>query len=429
MVAELLIILLLVFINGIFSMSEIAVVSSRKTRLELLARRGSVAAKNALILHNSPNKFLSTVQVGITLVGILNGMFGGATIKEGIKLSLDKIPALQPYSEPTALTLVLIGITFLSLVFGELLPKRIGMANPEGIARLVATPMMFISKITAPFIWLLTSTTDVIIRMLNIKIDESKVTEEEIKAIVEEGAAAGSIEGIEQEIVENVFHLGDKRISSLMTHHGDISWIDVHATETEVKDLIRESPYSFFPVCDEELDNILGIISIKDILKSFLDNKKLDIKSLIRQTNYLPENLNAYNALERFKETKYHHGIVVDEFGSVQGIVTINDVFDALVGDVFNEKEMGFELTEREDGSWFIDGQYPFDDFMREFDIDDDKVEDMNINTISGLVLHELKRVPKAGDRFNWHGYSFEIVDMDAKRIDKIWITKLDGKR
>jgi putative hemolysin len=424
MLNEIIIILILTILNGLFSMSEIAVVSSRKLRLEAAAKKGSLRAQKALLLHNSPTRFLSTVQIGITVLTLLTGMFGGEQTIAYIHNLL--VTQNIPYSHNIAYGVVLFAITFTSLVLGELIPKRIGMSNPEKIAFAVAMPMSFISKITAPFIWLLSQTTELFIRLIGIKASDNKVTEEEIKAMIEEGAGVGAIDEIEQEIVENVFHLGDKRLGALMTPRPEIVWLDANDTIAENFKKMELNQYAVYPICENSIDNVLGMISIKDVVNKLLRGETLDLRTMIRTTNFLPENIDTYQTLTQFKDSKIHHALVVDEYGSTIGLVTMKDILDALIGDTeeAGENRVSYEITAREDGSWLIDAQYSFDDFVRQFDLNTENLNDAGFNTVGGFTLHLLERVPKVGEKFTYQNYEFEVIDMDFNRIDKLLVKK-----
>ncbi len=417
--------LILTLISGLFAMSEMALTTVRKVRLELSARRNNAGAKAALQLISTPNKFLSTTQIGITLVGIIIGSVGGEAYVDQIDPYLKNIPIIANHSLTIAKILNILFAGFIAIAFGEMLPKRIGMAKAEAVAQYVAIPMTWISRIMRPFIWLLSASTDVFIRLFGIKTDETRVTEEEIKAIIDEGATAGTIEGIEQDIVENVFHLGDKKVGTLMTHRADIIWLDINDSLDFNLSKIQKYNHAVYPVCEDEFDNVLGIVTVKDILSELLKGNKIDIKQSIRKVNYFPETMNAYTALEKFKESKIHQGLVVDEYGSFVGIVTINDVFDTLVGDISQEDgSIGYEFIEREDGSWLIDGQYPWDDFLKKFELDDTTHHKEGFQTVGGFILHILEELPKTGEIITWHSFTFEVVDMDAMRIDKVLVKK-----
>jgi len=426
MLTESLIILALILLNGIFSASEIAIVSSRKARLQVLVDRKNAAAKQVLKLKDSPNQFLSTVQIGITLIGILTGIFGGATLAQRLDVYLSEISWMDGYSSQISILIVVIVITFLTLVLGELVPKRIGLAIPEKYATIVAFPMNVLSRIVAPFVWLLSVTTEGIVRLLNIKTSQNAVTEEEIKALVDEGADIGAIEHIEHEIVDRVFSLGDKRAVNLMTHRSNIVWLDINDEYEVHKKTILKSGHTVYPVCQGGLDNIIGVVHIKSLLKQYLIEQPIQLKPLTHPLNYVHENSSAYSILNKFKTSKIHQAIVLDEYGALQGIVTINDILSSLVGDISDgDTAERPEIVRREDGSLLIDGQYQVDDLFTALEIDISEEEEAglaSINTIAGLVLLKLGHMPTAGERMQWKDHEFEVVDMDGNRIDKILV-------
>lgn len=417
---EIFIILGLILLNGIFSMAEIALVSARKARLEGQANKGDEKAKAALKLSNHPDVFLSTVQVGITLIGILTGIFSGEKLKAPIIDFFNQFDWAKPYSNGIATTTIVIIITYFSLVLGELVPKRIGLARPEFIAKNLAQPMGILSKITFPFIWLLTNSTNVIVKLLNIKVKDNQVTEEEIKAMISEGSEHGAIEEEEKEIIERVFHLGDRNITSLMTHRTDIVWFDANETVQQAKDKMQEVVFSSYPVCDENIDNIQGIISIKDLVKAPAGQL---LKEISRPALFVPENNTAYQLLEKFKEKQNHSCFIVNEYGTLEGMITLNDILEAIVGDVPQTGQDEYEIVERTDGTYLVDAQIPFYNFLTKFE----KTEWMNedehdFDTLAGFVLHELEHIPQTGETFDWRGFSFEIIDMDGQRIDKLLV-------
>ncbi|MEO6287752.1 MAG: hemolysin family protein [Dyadobacter sp.] len=422
---ELLIILLLVLLNGIFSMSEIALVSSRKSRLEAAAKNGDSSAKAALHLANSPTRFLSTVQIGITLIGLLTGMYSGDNITSDFEHFISTIPVLTPYSHSLAVGTVLVFITYLSLVLGELVPKRIGMANPEAISKFMATPMNLLSKATAPFIALLGFSSDLIIKILNIKQSENSVTEEEIKSLIQEGTSGGVFEEIEQEIVHNVFQLGDRKVTSLMTNRQEIVWLDLEDTIEENKAKIFDSRHSIYPVCRGTVDDVVGLVYVKDLIATDIEAQMADLNAIVRDPVYLPESNRAYQALEKFKEQRVYFGIIVDEYGGLLGVLTMHDIMDALVGDISEDIEEASEIVRREDGSYLIDAQLPFDDFLHYFNLniqDTERRELVGFNTLGGFVLHVLENIPKTGEKFKWKHFEFEVIDMDRSRIDKLLV-------
>jgi putative hemolysin len=308
---------------------------------------------------------------------------------------------------------------------GELVPKRLGMANPEAISKFMATPMNLLSKVTAPFIGLLGFSSDLIIRLLNIKQSENAVTEEEIKSLIQEGTSGGVFEEIEQEIVHNVFQLGDRKVTSLMTNRQEIVWLDVEDSVEENKAKIIESRHSIYPVCRNTVDEVVGLVYVKDLIAVDLEAQLANLSGVIREPVYLPESNRAYQALEKFKEQKVYYGIIVDEYGGMLGVVTLHDIMDALVGDISEESGEDSEIVRREDGSFLIDAQIPFDDFVQFFEInlqEADRKELTGFNTLGGFVLHILEDIPKTGEKFAWKDFGFEVVDMDRSRIDKLLV-------
>lgn len=417
---EILLILGLIVLNGLFSMAEIALVSSRRARLESQANKGDARAKEALKLTSHPDNFLSTVQIGITLIGILTGIFSGEHIKGNIIEFLSRFDAIKPYANAAATIIVVIIITYLSLVIGELVPKRIGLSNPEKIAKTVAAPMRVISWLTYPFIWLLTKSSNLLVRLFNLQPNDAQVTEEEIKAIISEGTEQGTIEEAEQEIIERVFHLGDRNITSLMTHRSDIVWVDINHTAGDVKKMTGDMAHTVYPVCEGNIDNIKGVVFLKQL---FLASDTTPIKELMQPAMYVPENNSAYQLLEKFKGTMYHYAFIVDEYGTLQGIITIHDIMEAIVGDITQPDDDDYEITEREDGSFLVDAQIPFYNFLTYFDKTDWLEEEQEFDTLAGFVLHRLQRIPSTGDKLHWRSFDLEIIDMDGHRIDKILVS------
>lgn len=422
---EIFIILFLILLNGMFSMSEIALVSSRKAKLEIAAKNGKKSAAEALELANSPARFLSTVQIGITVIGILTGIYSGNTFKGYLIPYLEGMGLPAPYADNVAVALITVIVTFLTLIFGELVPKRIGMAIPEDIAIIVVRPMNILSKIASPFIWLLSKSSDLIFKIIGLKENDNSVTEEEIKNIIQEGASDGTIEEIEHEIVQNVFQLGDRKITSLMTSVNDISYLDIDDSLYENREKIIEKKHSIYPVCKDGINDIKGLLYIKDLLGKSLDEELENLEPILRPALYIAENNHAYQVLEKFQEERIHFGVIVDEYGSVVGIVTMNDILDALVGDISETNEFEYEIVEREDGSFLIDAALPFDDFLSEFDIDlPNRKEYTGFDTMGGFALHILKEIPTTGEKFYWEDFVFEIMDMDKNRVDKILVSK-----
>jgi len=406
-------------------MSEIALISARKNRLESAAKKGNTSAKAALDLANSPNKFLSTVQIGITLIGILTGIYSGEKVTDDVQLFLEGFETLKPYSQSLAVGIVVVVLTYFSLVIGELLPKRIGLNYPESIAKAVAVPMKAVSVITMPFIWLLTVSTDFVLNVFKIKpTADGKVTEEEIKAIIKEGTEGGEVQEIEQDIVERVFHIGDRKVNSLMTHRKSVMYLSLEDNVEELKEKVLEELHSVYPVCDDNLDNVVGVVLLKDLFLSFEKKGNFDLKAIAKEPVYFIEHTSAYKALENFKKSKVHYALVTDEYGVVQGIITLNDILEALVGDAADFYEEEFQLIAREDGTWLVDGHYSLHDFLTFFDMDD-LINDYDVTTVSGLIMTELSYIPKVGEILVWNKMELEVIDMDGVKIDKVLVRQL----
>ncbi len=421
---EIFIILLLILLNGIFSMSEIALISARKNRLETAAKKGNKNAKAALDLANSPNTFLSTVQIGITLIGILTGIYSGDKITTDVQNLVSTFETLKPYANTIAVSIVVVILTFFSLVLGELLPKRIGLNYPETIAKAFAYPMKVVSILTMPFIWLLTYTTDFILNLLQIKpTADGRVTEEEIKAIIKEGTEGGEIQEIEHDIVERVFHIGDRKVNSLMTHRSSVVYLSLEDSITELKTKVLQELHSFYPVCKENLDDIEGIVLLKDLFSSF-EKGNFDLKKITKDPVYFIEHTSAYKALENFKNSKIHYALIVDEHGVFQGIITLNDILESLVGDAADFYDDEFKIVAREDGTWLVDGHYSLHDFLTYFDMDD-LIGDYDVTTVSGLIVTELAVIPKQGQKLIWNKLEFEVIDMDGVKIDKVMVKNI----
>jgi putative hemolysin len=420
---EILIILFLILLNGVFSMSEIALVSARKNRLTNAAQHGHKGAKTALELQAAPSKLLSTVQIGITLIGLMTGIYSGEKITNDMEAFISQFPALAPYASTLGVAVVLIIITFFSLVLGELVPKRIGLTYPETIARTMAMPMKIIATITAPFIWLLTFTTDLLLKLFGVKrSSDSKVTEEEIKAIVREGMEDGEIQEIEQNIVNRVFSVGDRSVSSLMTSRKMMTTLDILDTREEVKKLVSEDLHNFYPIYDSEEQDIVGIVSLKQLFAE-IEKEEFDLKRIITEPSYIAESASAYKALEQFKQTNIHYALVIDEYGSTQGILTMSDILEALVGDISEFYGEEYLFQQRDEKSWLIDGHYPLPDFLTRFGMED-YIKDYEVNTVGGLIMHVLGRIPKQSEKIEWVNFEFEVMDMDGPTIDKILITR-----
>lgn len=421
---EILIIFFLIILNGVFSMSEIALISARKNRLENAAKKGNASAKAALDLANSPNKFLSTVQIGITLIGILTGIFSGDKITTDVQTFVQGFESMKPYADTIAVGIVVVILTFFSLVLGELLPKRVGLNYPETIAKSVAIPMKWISIITAPFIWLLTISTEFLLKVLMIKPSaDGKVTEEEIKAIIKEGTEGGEIQEIEQDIVERVFHIGDRKVNSLMTHRKSVVFLPFEADKVKVRELMLKELHSIYPVYSDNHDDILGVVNLKNIFAHFSE-ENFSLGKIMTDAPFIIEHTTAFKALENFKKSGIHYAFVSDEYGVFQGIITLNDILEALVGDASEFYKDDFKLVAREDGSWFVDGHYSLHDFLTFFELDD-LINDYEVNTVSGLIMTELSHIPREGEILVWQNFELEVIDMDGAKIDKVSVRSL----
>lgn len=405
-------------------MSEIALVSARKTRLEVEAKRGKKSAQTALKLANEPDKFLSTIQIGITLIGILTGLYSGEAFAGSLAEYVRHIPHLENYALAISKTTIVVIVTYLTLIMGELVPKRIGMGYAEKVSMLIAKPMNILSMIASPFVWLLSKSTEFTIKITGIdSVEENKVTEEEIKAIVKEGLDGGEVQEVEQDIVERVFNLGDRNVGSIMTHRSELVWLDTTDNIEQIRDKVQKNLFNIYPVSSGKFDNIKGVVYLKDLFGR-IDEPTFSLEQAVHPAQYFPENLSVYNALEQLKQARVKYGLVTDEFGGIQGIVTLKDIMEGLIGQV---PELGEEpeIVKRADDSWLVDGQYNFYDFLEYFDMEDLYAEH-DYNTLSGLILEILERVPKTGEKLTWLSFEFEIVDMDGARIDKVLVTKVD---
>ncbi|HXJ97328.1 MAG TPA: hemolysin family protein [Gelidibacter sp.] len=424
---EILIIIGLVLLNGIFAMSEMSLVSSRKFKLENAKKKGIKGAKVALELSENPTKFLSTVQIGITLIGILLGVYSGENLTSKVTLFLSQFEVIKPYASNIATGIIVVSITYLSIVLGELLPKRLGMTFPEPIAILLAKPMKILSAITSPFVWLLTASNDILIKILGIKnTTGGNVSEEEIKSIIKESAKEGEILDIEHNIMERVFELGDRKVDTLFTHRNDIVFFTTSDSWEDIKSKINQEKHSAYPVSKtDNLDDILGIVLLKDLFTPSND-KKFNIKDFIKQPIYFNESVLAYKVLEMFKKEKMHYGIVVDEYGTTQGIVTMDDVVDALVGESTENDQHEYQLTQRDENSWLVDGQYSIIEFIKYFDLDLEENYQSSYTTVAGLIIYSKSIMPEVGQKIMVGNYELEIIDKDGQRIDKILVTRKD---
>ena len=422
------VILLLVLVNGVFVMAEMAVVSSRKLRLQQWANEGNAAAQAALDLSSNPDRFLATVQIGITLIAILTGAIGERTLASDIASRLDLAEPLAPYRETIALGTVVIVITYVSLVLGELVPKRLALHSPERIASALARLMLLFSRIGGPAIRFLSASTGMILRLFRLRPpEEPPVTEEEIKVMMEQGTEAGVFEEAEHDIVKSIFKLGDRAVSALMKPRRDVVWLDLDDPFEENQRKLASSLYSRFPVAQGSLDNVLGVVQTKDLLTGCLAGSKLDLRAYLRPPLFVPEGLPALRLLEMFKKSRTHIALIVDEYGGVEGLVTLNDILEDLVGEVASaDMPEERQVIQRPDGSWLIDGKLQIDDLKEVLNVSTVPAEDSgSYQTLGGLVMLQIGRVPITGDAFEAIGYRFEVVDMDGKRVDKVLVTKL----
>jgi putative hemolysin len=417
---EIIIVLFLILLNGFFAMSETAILASRKVRLQQRANEGDAKARKALNLAENPNRFLPTVQIGITLIGVLTGAVGGAVFANPLAAEMDRVPALLPYAHPVSLAVVVILITFFSMLIGELVPKRLALHDTEKVASSIAGSMSFVSTLFSPVVWLLEKSSDLVLRMLGVKpSEEPPVTEEELLVQLNEGTQAGVFKEAEQDMVEGVFSLSDQRVNALMTPRNEIVWLDVNDTLAEIRRKVQESPFSRFPVAEDSLDNVLGVVKAKDLLLAELKNGS-ELKQITRPPIHIPETAFGSRALEMFRESKRELMLVVDEFGVVQGLITLADILEEIVGAF----EGGPQATQRQDGSWLLDGMLPNDEVKEIFNLrhlpDEEEYE-----TLGGFVMMQLGRIPQPADQFEWNGLCFEVMEMDNKRVDKVQVSSV----
>mgnify|MGYP000919486552 FL=1 len=429
---EILFIFVLILINGFFAMSEMALVSSRKVRLEQRADDGDKGAKSALELMRSSSTLLSAVQIGITLVGIFTGALGGATLAEHLSVWLAKVPWLVPYASGIAIVLVVIFTTYFSLVLGELIPKRVAMNNPEKIASRVSGFMKFLSKITAPLIHLLASSTDLGLKILGMSTSkEPPITEDEIKGLIEQGTQVGVFDAAEQDMVEGVFRLNDRSVNAIMTPRTEIEWLDADDSPEQIVKQVMASIHSRFPVAKSSLDNVVGILSAKDLLEKHVTQTPYDLLGLVTKPLFLPENTPAMRMLEMVREAGVHEAMIIDEYGGLLGMATLFDVLESIVGEIpsVDESEES-EIVVREDGTYLLDGLLPIDELKELLDVDELPEEDkVGFQTVGGFVMNQIGSIPNAGQHFHYLNFRFEVVDMDDRRVDKVLLSKYDTPR
>jgi putative hemolysin len=423
---NLIIVLLLILANGVFVMAELAIVSARKVRLQQSANQGNRSARAALKLANNPNNFMAAAQVGITMIAIISGAFGEKTLSEIIEPLLHQIPGFASYSKPIGFLISVITITYLTLIVGELVPKRLALNSPEAIASVLAQPMGLLAKVASPIVYLLSSSTEIVIKLLGIRpSDEPQVTEEEIRVMIEQGTEAGMFEQAEEDIMKRVFQLGDRRVSSIMTPRPDIIWLDLEDSEAENRQVLHEESHARFPICRDGLDTILGITQVYDLLRNSMDGQPLDLTSKMQPPLFVPESTRALKVLEQFKQTGQQMAFVVDEYGVIQGLVTLTDILQALVGDLPSAGEVAEPQTvQREDGSWLLDGMLPIYQFKELLDIVKELPGEQrgSYQTLGGFVVMHLGKIPAAADHFIWGSYRFEVMDMDGNRVDKVLV-------
>ncbi len=419
-----LIILFLILVNGVFAMSEIALVSAKRMRIQQLADQGDASAAAALLLVDNPSRLLSTIQIGITLIGIFMGAFGEASIVTQLAPVFESMGLNEQTARVIAMSLVVLGITFFSLIFGELVPKRVAMNHAEAIATFVARPMTILAKVMAPFVWVLSVVTDLVLKLLRVDSKDDQLTEEDISGILKEGATAGLFEKTEHDIVTRALSLDDQRALTIMTPRNDVYYIDLQNPLNETLLYIADSSYSRFPVCDGGLDNIIGVIDAGTLFEQQIRGQVIDIRALVTPARFVPETNSAMDILESFQEYRTEMLIVINEYGEVEGLVTLRDVLKMLVGYKIPMHEDGeLEVVERQDGSWLIDGGVTLDRFNELFQV---KLKfpdhEDNYHTLAGFVLNQLGRIPSEADSFEWNGFYFEVVDMDKYRIDRLLI-------
>ncbi len=426
---NLLIVLLLISASAIFVMSEMAIVSSRKVRLQQAANQGNRGARAALKLANHPNNLLAVSQVGITLTTIVLGNLGEKTFSELLRGGLNHTSFPEIYLEGFCYVVAIMIVTYLTLIIGELVPKRVALNSPEAIASLVAQPMGLLTKLIAPIVHLLSTSTDIVIQLMGIRpSDEPQVTEEEIKVMIEQGTEAGMFEQAEEDIMKRVFQLGDRRVSSIMTPRLEIIWLDLEDAEDEIRRTLREESHARFPVCRDGLDMLLGIAHVYDLLRETMDGQPLDLTKSLQLPLYVPESTRALKVLELFKQTGNQMAFVVDEYGVIQGLVTLTDILQALVGDLPSAEELAEpQAIQREDGSWLFDGMIPIYQFKEVLELQDQELpgeQRGSYQTLGGFVVMHLGRIPTSADHFSWGDYRFEVMDMDGNRVDKVMVVE-----
>ena len=424
---SILIILVLILLNGLFAMAEIAVVSANKLRLQQKAESGNPAAQRAFALAQNPTVFLSTVQIGITLVGIFNGAYGAATLSGALAELLARVSFLAPIADPLAFGLLVVLITYLSLVVGELVPKRIALANPEGVAMAMGGLMTGLAAVTRPLVQFLGASTNLLLRLLRVPTtNEDAITDEEIDMVIAQGLRAGVIEPAEQEIIENAFWLGERRVNAIMTPRHDLAWLDLSDLDSDVLKLVREDPHGRYLVVDGDLDKTVGYVAIRDLLETVLEGRKIDLRASLRKPLLIPETMPILTLLEEFQRSSVHIAVVLDEYGGVEGLVTLTDILEELVGSSMMAGEG--ELAEVEvlgEERWRVSGGTHIDDVLKLLNVSEDTLpNDPGYHTLGGFMAEKLGRVPQAFDEVAWSGYGFHVESMDGLRVDQVEIYK-----
>ena len=418
---DIFIILGLVLLNGLFSLSETALISARKTRLKQQRDKGSNSARIALEIANNPDRFLSTVQIGITLIGILTGLYSGAALADSFSEVLEKIGLSTKYTHDVAQISIIVVVTYLSIVLGELVPKCIAINSADSVAKLVAKPMKILSVLSHPAVWLLSVSTKMIMKLLNIRSDENMTTEGDVKQVIESGAESGEVQAVERDIMNRTLIMGDLRVGNIMTPRIDVLTLSAEDTASDVKETIRKEIHNTYPVIDRKNGNKIKIAKLKDLIFR-IDEPDFSLRSILREAVLVPESMSVYSALEKLKTEEVHSLVVCDEFGQMQGLISLNDILEGLVGSNGDSLTEPF-IIKRADGSYLVDGQCPLYDFFNYFDAAD-LYEPANFSTVAGLILENLRNIPKEGDSFKWKRFQFEIVDMDGVRIDKLLVNK-----
>ncbi len=423
---EVLIIFLLIIINGLLAMSEIAIVTARKTKLQHWAENGDLGARTALKIAASPNDFLSTIQIGITTIGIFAGAYGGANITDELTLLFKPFPELASHAGGLSITIVVVATTYFSLILGELVPKRLALHAPELVAKYVAKPMNILSVFARPLVHLLSGSTNLILKAMGVQeYSETPVSQAEIHVMIEQAAEAGIVEEAEQEMVAEVLRLGDRKVTHLMTPRPDITWLDGNDSLEAVLQEVAEATHSKFLVCDGTVDEVLGVVETKSILLKALDQKQLLVRDLVVQPLYVPENTNALQLLERFRDAQQQIALVLDEYGGLQGLVTSDDIFHSIVGELPGHGDTPkWSTIQLSDGVWILDGHMPIDEFFSRFELQRDLHEGGTYQTLAGFILARLEKIPAVGERFDWHELTFEVMELDRQRIDKIKVCR-----